>query len=145
MMCERILLWSHARIASAVLARSSVRLSVTRRYCVKTTAHSTVQFAVSAKCETKKSKNIPDGWHLFPEILAQTDPPLPKSRVLTRTFIFSTGCPSYKSVNHRRQTFSCRRRSEQSVDTRQRTQEGAEQLGRAQRKILYVRLEHASL
>ena len=41
----------NARIASAVLATVipsvclSVRLSVTRRYCVKTTARSTVQFA----------------------------------------------------------------------------------------------------
>ena len=45
----------NARIASAVLATAipsvrlsvglSVRLSVTRRYCVKTTARSTVQFA----------------------------------------------------------------------------------------------------
>jgi len=45
----------NARIASAVLATAipsvypsvhpSVRLSVTRRYCVKTAAHSTVQFA----------------------------------------------------------------------------------------------------
>ena len=43
----------NARIASAVLATAtpsvcpSVRLSVTRQYCVKTTAHSTVQFALS--------------------------------------------------------------------------------------------------
>jgi len=47
----------NARIASAVLAtaipsvclsvRLSVRLSVTRRYCVKTTARSTLQFALS--------------------------------------------------------------------------------------------------
>ena len=47
----------NARIASAVLAtavpsvclsvRPSVRLSVTRRYFVKTTARSTVQFALS--------------------------------------------------------------------------------------------------
>jgi len=40
----------NARIASAVLAiqqfRLSVRLSVTRRYCVKTTARKTVQFAL---------------------------------------------------------------------------------------------------
>ena len=38
-----------ARIASAVLATAipSVCLSVTRRYCVKTTARSTVQFALS--------------------------------------------------------------------------------------------------
>ena len=38
----------NARIASAVLATAipSVRLSVTRRYCVKTTAHSTVQLAL---------------------------------------------------------------------------------------------------
>ena len=37
----------NARIASAVLATAipSVRLSVIRRYCVKTTARSTVQFA----------------------------------------------------------------------------------------------------
>jgi len=43
----------NARIASAVLAIAiptvcpSVCLSVTRRYCVKKTAHSTVQFALS--------------------------------------------------------------------------------------------------
>ena len=43
----------NARITSAVLATAipsvclSVRLSVTRRYCVKTTARSTVQFALS--------------------------------------------------------------------------------------------------
>jgi len=39
----------NARIASALLATAipSVRLSVTRRYCVKTTARSTVQFALS--------------------------------------------------------------------------------------------------
>jgi len=50
-----------ARIASAVLATAipSVCLSVTRRYCVKTTAGSTVQFAlseqnVSSFVETKK-------------------------------------------------------------------------------------------
>ena len=38
----------NAGIASAVLAIAipSVRLSVTRRYCVKTTARSTVQFAL---------------------------------------------------------------------------------------------------
>ena len=50
----------NARIASAVLATAipsvclSVCLSVTRRYCVKTTARTTVQFALSdsiiAKC-----------------------------------------------------------------------------------------------
>jgi len=43
----------NVRIASAVLATAipsvcpSVRLTVTRRYCVKTTARSTVQFALS--------------------------------------------------------------------------------------------------
>jgi len=39
----------NARIASTVLAMAfpSVCPSVTRRYCVKTTAHSTVQFALS--------------------------------------------------------------------------------------------------
>ena len=42
----------NARIASAVLATAipsvcpSICLSVTRRYCVKTTAYSTVQFAL---------------------------------------------------------------------------------------------------
>jgi len=43
----------NARIASAVLATAilSVRLSVTRRYCVKTTARNTMQFALSiANC-----------------------------------------------------------------------------------------------
>jgi len=51
----------NARIASAVLAIAipSVCLSVTHRYCVKTTAHSTVQFALldskmSSFVETKK-------------------------------------------------------------------------------------------
>jgi len=40
----------NARIARAVLAmqfRQSARPSVTRRYCVKTTARSTMQFALS--------------------------------------------------------------------------------------------------
>jgi len=39
----------NARITSTVLATAipSVCLSVTRRYCVKTTARSTVQFALS--------------------------------------------------------------------------------------------------
>ena len=39
----------NACIASAILALAfpSVRLSVTRRYCAKTTARSTVQFALS--------------------------------------------------------------------------------------------------
>ena len=51
-MCVVFTARRNARIASAVLAiaipsvRLSVRLSVTRRYCVKTTAHSTVQFAM---------------------------------------------------------------------------------------------------
>jgi len=60
----------NARIASAVLAiaipsvRQSVRLSVTRRYCVETTARSTVQFALSNSkmCLVfSKPKNIPKG------------------------------------------------------------------------------------
>ena len=51
--CTRFYKSRNARIASAVLAtaipsvRLSVCLSVTRRYCVKTTARSTVQFALS--------------------------------------------------------------------------------------------------
>ena len=64
----------NARIASAVLAAAipsvrpsvcpSVCLSVTRRYCVKTTAHSTVQFAPldSKMCLVLyQPKNIPQG------------------------------------------------------------------------------------
>ena len=60
----------------------SVCPSVTRRYCVKTTARSTVQFALS---DSKmclflyKPKNIPEGRPLPPEILAQSDPPSPES------------------------------------------------------------------
>jgi len=72
-------------IASAVLPTAimcvylSVRLAVTGRYCVKTTARSTVQFVlshsknVSSFAETKKySPERP----LPPEILAQSDLPL---------------------------------------------------------------------
>jgi len=64
-------------IASAVLATAilSVRLSVTRQYCVKTTAHSTVQFALSESkmCLVfEKPKNIPEGQPFPPAILAQT-------------------------------------------------------------------------
>ena len=73
----------NARIASAVLATAipSVCPSVTRRYSVKTTARSTVQFALSDSkmlssfVETKKIFPRDDP---FPEILAQTDPPAPK-------------------------------------------------------------------
>ena len=73
-----------ARIASAVLAMTipSVRPSVTRRYCVKTTARSTVQFALldSKMCLVLyKPKNTPQGRPLPPEILAQTDPSPPES------------------------------------------------------------------
>ena len=74
-------------IASAVLATAilSVRLSVTRQYCVKTTAHSTVQFALSESkmCLVfEKPKNIPEGRPLHPESLAQSDPHPPKSSEL---------------------------------------------------------------
>jgi len=61
---------SNAHIASAVLAMAipSVCPSATRRYCVKTTARSTVQFALSDSkmCLVfEKLKNIPEGWPLF--------------------------------------------------------------------------------
>ena len=78
----------NARIASAVLAtaissvRLSVCLSVTRRYCVKTTARSTVQLAPSDSkmcLFVEKPKNIPQGRHLPPEILAESDLPPPDS------------------------------------------------------------------
>jgi len=82
----------NARIASAVLAtaipsvcpsvRLSVCLSVTRRCCVKTTARSTVQFALSDSkmcLVLYKPKNIPQGRPFSPEILAQTDLPPPDS------------------------------------------------------------------
>jgi len=54
--CQQLVLITarcNARIASAVLATAipslclSIRLSVTRLYCVKTTSRSTVQFALS--------------------------------------------------------------------------------------------------
>ena len=55
----------NARIASAVLVTGipSVCLSVTCRYCVKTTARSTVQFALSDRNVTSfvEPKNIPQG------------------------------------------------------------------------------------
>jgi len=64
----------NARIASAVLAmafpsvclsdRPSVRPSVTRRYCVKTTARSTVQFALpdsKMRLVLQKPKSVPRG------------------------------------------------------------------------------------
>jgi len=75
----------NARIASAVLAmaipsvRLSVRLSVTRRYCVKMTARSTVQFALSISKKVSsfvETKKIYRGTTPSPEILAQTDLPL---------------------------------------------------------------------
>jgi len=77
----------NARIASAVLAAAipsvcpSVRLSVTRRYCVKRMARSTVHFALtdSKTCLVLyKPKNIPQGRLLPPEILAPSDLPPPE-------------------------------------------------------------------
>jgi len=59
----------------------SVCLSVTRRYCVKTTARSTVQFSPldSKMCLVLyKPKNIPQGRPLPTEILAQSDLPTPE-------------------------------------------------------------------
>ena len=58
--------------------RPSVRPSVTRRYCVKTTARSTVQFALSDSkmcLVLLKPKNIPQVRPLPPEILAPSDLP----------------------------------------------------------------------
>ena len=63
-------------------SRLSVCPSVTRRYCVKTTARSTVQFALSDSkmcLVLQKPKYIPERRPLPPEILAQTDPPSPES------------------------------------------------------------------
>jgi len=70
----------NARIASAVLATAIP--SVTCQYCVKMTASSMVQSALSDSkmCLVfQKPKNIPEGRPLPPEIVAQTDPPPPKS------------------------------------------------------------------
>ena len=72
----------NARIASAVLAMAipSICPSVTCRYCVKTNARSTVQFALAdSKMCLVLQKNIPQGRPLPPEILAQSDPPSPAS------------------------------------------------------------------
>jgi len=71
-------------IASAVLAMAipSVRPSVTRRYCVKTTARSTMQFALSDSkmcLVLYKPKNIAKGRPLPPDILAPSDLPSPDS------------------------------------------------------------------
>jgi len=73
----------NARIASAVLATAipSVCLSVTRRYCVTTTARSTVQFALLDSKMYRvlyKPKNIPQQRPLPPEILAPSDLPTPE-------------------------------------------------------------------
>jgi len=57
------------------------RPSVTSRYCVKTTARSTVQFAQSDSkmcLVLEKPKNIPQGRPIPPEILAQSDLPTPE-------------------------------------------------------------------
>jgi len=76
------------RIASAELAmaipsfRPSICPSVTRRYYVKTTAHSTMQFALSdskMSLVLSKPKNIPQARPLPPEIWAPTDLPSPDS------------------------------------------------------------------
>jgi len=61
--------------------KSAVRPSVTRRYCVKTTAHSKVKFALSDSklssfLETKKYSQ---GTTSSPWNLAQTDPLPPRS------------------------------------------------------------------
>jgi len=73
----------NARIASAVLATAipSVCLSVTGRYCVKTMARSTVQFALSDSktcLSFVETKNIPQGRHFPPEILAPSGLPPPE-------------------------------------------------------------------
>jgi len=79
------LLFTARRNARIVLAiaipsvRPSMRLSVTRRYCVKTTAHSTVQFGQSdSKMCHVLEKNIPHGRSLPPKILAPSDLPIPE-------------------------------------------------------------------
>ena len=62
--------------------RVSVRPSVTRRYCVKTTARSRVQFALSDSkmcLVLSKPKNIPQRRPFLPEILAPSDLPPPDS------------------------------------------------------------------
>ena len=73
------------RYASAVLLSSCVRPSVcpsvTRRYCVKTTASSTMQFSPldSKMClALYKPKKYSPGTTPSPEILAQSDLPTPE-------------------------------------------------------------------
>jgi len=61
--------------------RLSVRPSVTRRYCVKPMARSTVRFALSDSkmcLVLYKPKNIPQGWPLPPEIFPASDLPPPE-------------------------------------------------------------------
>ena len=72
--CKRCISYSNS-------VRLSVCPSVTRRYCVKTTARSTVQFAPldSKMCLVLyKPKNIPRDDPFPPEILAQSDLPTPE-------------------------------------------------------------------
>ena len=73
------MLFTARRITSAVLATAipSIRPSVTRRYCVKTTARSTVQFALSDSkmCQFCRNQKI------FP-----TDDPFPLKSWLNLTY-----------------------------------------------------------
>jgi len=96
----------NADIAIAVLAAAipSVCPSVTRRYCVKTTAHSTVQFALSDNkmcLVLYKPKNIPQGRPLHPEILAPSDLPSPDNSESSHVLPCSTSTvrASEKSSN----------------------------------------------
>jgi len=81
-----------ARIASAVLAitipslrpsvRLSVLMSVTRRYCVKTTKRRMLQSSLKERKNVSSfpsTKKDPDGLPFSPEMLAQTDPRPPES------------------------------------------------------------------
>jgi len=81
--CKRCTSYGNSdRISVRPSVRLSVCLSVTRRYCVKTTARSTVQFALSDSkmcLDLEKPTNIPQGRPLPPEILAQSDLPSPDS------------------------------------------------------------------
>jgi len=71
--CKRCTSYGNSVCLSVCL---SVRPSVTRRYCVKTTARNTVQFELSNSkmcLVSHKPKNIPQVRPLPPEILAQAD------------------------------------------------------------------------
>ena len=117
----------NARIANAVLATAvpsvcpSICPSVTGRYCVKMTARNMVQFALSDSkmcLVLYKPRNILQERPLPPEILVQTDVPLPDSRESWHVLpcIASTVRASEKSSIITNRKGSCTRAFQQAIN-----------------------------